>query len=121
LQGQQLRAAPATANAWVTMSGVFALPQGAASVVVDLNQAERRGVPQNGSAARFDRVGLYLFASEAEARAFVGAWKGRDSRLDPSRSDMVRDVPHPSTRGDHGRREDAWTGLHEGVSTQGPA
>ena len=83
LQGQKLRAAPAEPNVWVTMSGVFALPEGAAQVIVDLNQAERRDVPQNGSAARFDHLGLYLFGSEADARAFVETWKGRDARLDP--------------------------------------
>jgi hypothetical protein len=36
-----------------------------------LNQAERMGVPQNGSAARFDDLGLYLLPTMAEAMRFV--------------------------------------------------
>jgi hypothetical protein len=121
LQGQQLLGRATDANAWVTMSGVFALPEGAARVVFDLNQAERRDVPQNGSAARFDHLGLYLFASESEARAFIEHWKGRDARLGPARSGMVRGIPHHETRGRHGRRGHATTGFHEGVPAQRPA
>jgi hypothetical protein len=36
-----------------------------------LSQAERMGVPQNGSAARFDDLGLYLLPTMAEAMRFV--------------------------------------------------
>jgi hypothetical protein len=36
-----------------------------------LNQAERMGVPQNGSAARFDNLGLYLLPTMAEAMRLV--------------------------------------------------
>jgi hypothetical protein len=36
-----------------------------------LNQAERMGVPQNGSAARFDALGLYLPPTMAEAMRFL--------------------------------------------------
>ena len=31
----------------------------------------------NGSAARFDDVGVYVFATEGEARAFADTWRGR--------------------------------------------
>ena len=119
LQGQNLMARPAEPDTWVTMSGVFAVSEGATRVVFDLNQAEGRGVPQNGSAARFDRVGLYLFASASDARAFVETWKGRDPRRSPSPSGMVPGIPHQHARGHHGRR--ATTGLHEGVSARRPA
>jgi len=36
-----------------------------------LNQAERMGVPQNGSAARFDDLGLHLLPTMADAMRFV--------------------------------------------------
>ena len=36
-----------------------------------LNQAERMGVSQNGSAARSDDLGLYLLPTMAEAMRFV--------------------------------------------------
>jgi hypothetical protein len=36
-----------------------------------MSLAERRGVPQNGSAGRFDDVGVVLFPTLSEARAFV--------------------------------------------------
>jgi len=36
-----------------------------------MKQAERKGLPHNGSAARFDDVGLYLFPTEQAARSFV--------------------------------------------------
>jgi len=36
-----------------------------------LNQAERMGVPQNGSAARFDDLGPYLLPTMAEAMRFA--------------------------------------------------
>jgi hypothetical protein len=77
IQGQKLRGESPVANTWVTMSGVFLLPDGAVRIGFQLRQAENRNFPQNGSAARFDDLGLYLFPSEAEARGFVNRWKGR--------------------------------------------
>ena len=77
LQGQKLRGESPVANVWVTMSAVFLLPDGAVRVGFGLRQAQHRDFPQNGSAARFDDVGLYVFPSEAEARGFVDRWKGR--------------------------------------------
>jgi hypothetical protein len=37
-------------------------------------QAERMGVPHNGSAARFDDLGVYFFSSVDEAESFVNAY-----------------------------------------------
>ena len=62
---------------WMTMSGMFAIPAGTSTVSIQLNQGEGRGVPQNGSAARFDDLGCFIFASEASAKAFVTKWLGR--------------------------------------------
>ena len=71
LQGQQMRANPVKANQWVKMYGVFEVPEKTVAIQFMLDQASRRGVPLNGSAARFDNVGLYLFKTEAEAIAFA--------------------------------------------------
>lgn len=73
LQGQNMLAAPSSENEWVTMSGIFRVPEGTKTIRFFLNQALRNGVPHNGSVARFDDLGLYLFATEEEARAFVKA------------------------------------------------
>lgn len=71
LQGQRMRCWAKNANEWVTVWGVFEIPAGTGAIRFFLNQAERKDVPQNGSAARFDDLGLYLFRTEEEAKAFV--------------------------------------------------
>ncbi len=60
-------------NEWVQLSGIFKVPEGANTIRFLLRQAERKGVPHNGSAARFDDLGLYLFATKEEAESFVAA------------------------------------------------
>lgn len=71
LQGQRMLGRAAFAGDWVKMWGIFRVPEGTGTIRFFLNQALRRGVPHNGSAARFDDVGLYLFQTEAEARSFA--------------------------------------------------
>jgi len=73
LQGQNMLAANMTRDEWTTLWGIFQVPLGTGRVRFFLNQAERKGVPHNGSAARFDDVGLYVFATEQEARTFVNS------------------------------------------------
>lgn len=75
LQGQQMRAQPRGENEWVVMWGVFEVPAGTTRVRFFLNQALRAGVPHNGSAARFDDLGIYLFATRDEAQAFVSQYR----------------------------------------------
>lgn len=74
LQGQQLLARTKTRDEWVTMSGVFQVPEKTTKIRFFLNQAERRGVPHNGSAARFDNLGLFLFKTEQEAQTFASQY-----------------------------------------------
>ena len=71
LQGQQMLARPNMRDVWVNMSGIFKVPENTKRIRFFLNQAERQGVPHNGSAARFDNLGLYLFATKEEAEAFL--------------------------------------------------
>jgi hypothetical protein len=70
-QGQNMLARPEYSTQWVPMSGVFQVPLGARFIYVQLNQAERKDLPQDGSAARFADVQFHLFATEAEAKAFA--------------------------------------------------
>ena len=74
-QGQQMLARPRKPGEWVTMSGIFSVPYGAEWVSIQLRQAERKDLPQNGSAARFSDVRLVLFPTEAAARAYVDEYK----------------------------------------------
>lgn len=71
LQGQRMRAHTNAADQWVKMSGIFQVPEGTTKVRFFLHQASRAGVPHNGSAARFDHLGLYLFATKEDAQEFV--------------------------------------------------
>jgi len=71
LQGQQMLCAAKNPNEWVTVAGIFEVAAGTGAIRFFLNQAERAGVPQNGSAARFDDLGLYLFSTAEEAKSFV--------------------------------------------------
>jgi hypothetical protein len=77
LQGQQLLRRLQTPDEWATLSGVFKVPDGAERVGFRLSQGSARGTPHNGSAARFDHVGIFLFTSEADASAFIAGWRGR--------------------------------------------
>jgi hypothetical protein len=69
LQGMRIRAA--APNRWETMHGIFPVPKGAVAVELMLGQAERKGTPQNGSAARVKDVEVRFFDTEAAARAYV--------------------------------------------------
>lgn len=71
LQGQQMLARPGMIDGWVSMRGIFKVPEKTKTIRFFLNQALARGVPHNGSAARFDNLGLYLFPTKEEAEAFV--------------------------------------------------
>jgi hypothetical protein len=74
-QGQQMLGRPAAPGEWVTMSGVFRVPDGAAAISVQLQQAQRKDDPQDGSAARFADVRMVLFPTESAARAYVAAYR----------------------------------------------
>jgi hypothetical protein len=77
LQGQQMRCSATAVNEWAKMWGVYQVPEGAGKVQFMLAQGLRRGEEYNGSAARFDDLGLYLFSTESEAEEFA-----RQYRLD---------------------------------------
>lgn len=69
LQGMRLEID--TPDRWGTMYGVFPVPKGVVAMDIMLGQAERKGTPQNGSAARVKEVEVRFFDTEAAARAYV--------------------------------------------------
>jgi hypothetical protein len=71
LQGQQMLARPQVQGQWVNVYGIFKVPEKTKRIRFFLNQALRNGVPHNGSAARFDNLGLYLFLTREEAEAYL--------------------------------------------------
>jgi hypothetical protein len=77
LQGQRMRCSARVENEWVTAWGIFQIPAGSGKLTLFLNQAERKDVPQNGSAARFDDLGVYIFATQEEAQKFVESYDKR--------------------------------------------
>lgn len=72
LQGQRMRSSARVRNEFVPLWGIFRIPDGTDMIAFFLNQASRKGDPHDGSAARFVNPGLYVFATEVEARTFVG-------------------------------------------------
>jgi hypothetical protein len=74
LQGQRMRAKTKIRDEWVDMWGIFQVPEKTKVIRFFLSQASRSGVPHNGSAARFDNLGLYLFATKEDAEAFVSGY-----------------------------------------------
>lgn len=71
LQGQRMMLEGRDPNEWATLWGVFPVATGTRRVVFSLNQALANGLPHDGAAARFDDVGLFLFATREEAEAFA--------------------------------------------------
>jgi len=71
LQGQLMLGSAGKPDAWILMYSIFRVPEDTIAIAFFLNQAERRNVPQNGSAARFRNVGLYLFKTEQDAMDFA--------------------------------------------------
>lgn len=77
-QGMSLRAK--SPDEWETIHGIFRMPSGVRGITLRLGQAERRGTPQNGSAARITDVEMRLFDTPAEADAYVALYTAARSR-----------------------------------------
>ena len=77
LQGQQLRGQPTRPLQWVTMSGVFRMPEDAYQVTLQIRRASARGGTDPGGVTRYDNLGVHAFDTEEEARAFIASWRGR--------------------------------------------
>lgn len=75
LQGMALE--PKAPNAWGTMSGIFGVPPGATRIHLMIAQAEGRGTPQNGSAARVKDVEVRLFEMREDAAAYLRLYEAQ--------------------------------------------
>jgi hypothetical protein len=71
LQGQQLRCSATKPNTRAPAFGVFQVVPNSGRVRLFLGQSQNARVPQNGSAARFEDPGLYLFDTEEEAKIYL--------------------------------------------------
>lgn len=75
IQEPQMRAGTTIVDEWAVMWGVVEVPAKTKRIRFFIMQALANNVPHNGSAARFTELGLYLFATEKEARAFVTQYR----------------------------------------------
>ena len=74
LHGQQMLFRPHKADAWGVAFGIFQIPADTGSIRLFLQQADGKSA-QDGSAARFDDVGIYIIGTESEAQDFVDTYK----------------------------------------------
>lgn len=62
---------------WQRIWAVYQVPEGAASGQLTLALGSRQGVDHDGSVGRLDDVGVFLFRTGAEAKAFVTGYSRR--------------------------------------------
>jgi WD40 repeat protein len=70
LQVQQMMLNTDTVNEWKIIYGIFQVPPETGAIRLFLQQADGR-LPQNGSAARFDEPGIFLFDTQEQAETFA--------------------------------------------------
>lgn len=74
LVDQRMVGHPKEENQWVVLYGVYRIPEGTGQIRLLLVQGEVKDVPHNGSAARFDDLGVFLFDTEEDAIRFAGQY-----------------------------------------------
>jgi WD40 repeat protein len=74
LQGQQMQHSLQKANEWGVLWGVFQVPENTGAIRFLMQQADGR-TAQNGSSARFDEPGIFIFDTEEEAKDFVKIYR----------------------------------------------
>lgn len=70
LQGENMLLKPTIADEWGLIYGIFPVPDNCNAIRFFMHQADG-GQPQNGSAARFDEPGVFLFDTRKEAIQFM--------------------------------------------------
>ena len=70
-------ARPSHPNTWVTMHRIVRIPEDAVYLSLMLGQAQRKGTPHNGSAARFMHVEARVFESEEAARRYLTVYNSQ--------------------------------------------
>jgi hypothetical protein len=80
-QGQDLRGRHADPGEWVTLSGLFLVPKGAAAIILRLRQALFKGDSVGESEARFTDVRMVLFPKESAARKYIDTFRKGGAHL----------------------------------------
>lgn len=80
INGQQLLFKPKKPGEWGMAWGIFKIPPQTGYAWLLLQQADGHK-PQDGSAARFDDVGIYIFNQEAEAKDFIKKFQEKAASL----------------------------------------
>lgn len=71
LEGQRMIAVATSDSKWERLWGVFRVPPGTGRLRFFIQQTRVKDMPHDGSAARFDDLGLYLFPTAEAAQAFA--------------------------------------------------
>ncbi len=74
LKGQQMLHTQPEPDGWGIIWGIFQIPQKTGSIRFFMQQADG-SEPQNGSAARFDDPGIFIFDTEKQAKDFIDNYK----------------------------------------------
>ena len=74
LQSHKMTLQSRVVDEWSTVYGVFKVAPDTEVIRFFLQQALRRDDPHDGSEARFDDLGLYLFESESDAIGFARSY-----------------------------------------------
>ncbi len=84
---------------WSTIWGVFEVGEGIRKIHFEIRQSDGRS-PKDGSATRFDDLGVYLFDSPAEAEAFVARYEAKVGRVAAAaRAEQPAASPAPAASG----------------------
>lgn len=78
LAGENLISKTEAANEWNYLWGIYQVPVGTTTVSYFLIQGANPALPGDGSTAKFDDLGLYLFDNEESAKSFVAAKAGKE-------------------------------------------
>jgi hypothetical protein len=74
LQSKTMFYSGATEKEWAVSWGIFKIPSGASSIRLLMMQSGP-GALEDGATARFDDLGLYIFATQQEANTFVETYR----------------------------------------------
>jgi WD40 repeat protein len=75
-----LQTATREPNTWTTIWGVFPVDEGIRKISFEIRQSDGHSA-KNGSASRFDDLGVYLFDTEREAESFVARYERAVGRV----------------------------------------
>jgi len=82
------------ADEWATLWGVFEVGDGIRKISFEIRQSDGSSA-KDGSASRFDDLGVYLFDTEAAAQSFVARYEAEVGRVSPSAFTEVAEPTQP--------------------------